>query len=297
MKKRMNTLFFGICFIAALIAEAYCFQVLKGDLFSVVGIGIVVLITGYLVMDSIRTSLKVKSENIKFYIERYLSEEIEKRNERYSELANLQKATYTAIKKNTAILEQQAQLLLHSLEELEENNIKELQRMTWLHKKSLEGQKNSLNMEIHYNKENTKQIINALHEEGENVDIKNQIAKILKLLEENNELLKSYDGKEENNGLLKSYDAQEENIELLKAYDSGIKNASEPPKNLDEEYGLEAIQTSIKSEEQPLKELEFDSPEEAESIDYSINVTPLYEDPNKQLTTDEIAALFASVGK
>jgi hypothetical protein len=190
MKKRLDIIFFSICFLTALIAETYCIQVLEGDLFSVVGIGVVVLITGYLLMDSIRSKWVKSNEQLKYYLGHVYSEETEKWNERYTEILNMQKATYTATKKNTAMLSGQLEEVVLRLETLETNNAKSLQKLIELQMKSLEGQKNGLNLELNYNKENTKQLIKVLREESNRFDLKEDLAKILLSLEENNIILK-----------------------------------------------------------------------------------------------------------
>jgi hypothetical protein len=255
MMKKMNVLFFGICFFTALIGEIYCIQVLDGDLFTTVGIGLVVLITGFLFIETIQSKMEAAKKNSDFYIDHMLQEENEKWNERYTELLNLQKATYTATKKNTASLNEQFNELLSRLETIENNNSKALQRITELQKKSMEGQKNALKLEINHNRDNSKQIIKSLREEEAKNNYAEQLSKILELLEENKAILSSEDL-------------------------SKIKNASEPILLQNEEQTPEASMIT-------------------ESIEDNDNrkVTPLYEDPNKNLTADEIAALFASVGK
>jgi hypothetical protein len=109
--------------------------------------------------------------------------------------------------------------------------------MTELQKKSLEGQKNALNLEINYNKENTKQLIKVLREESSRINPKE-----LNLLQESS-ILK--------NSILEN---------------SGI-------------------------------ELPMQGKEEEITLPEAPAVVPLYDDPNKALTPDEIASLFASFGK
>jgi len=219
MNKRMNTIFFGICFLATLLAEIYCIQNLSGDIFSIVGMGTVVLLTGYLLLSSIRDLWIKDREKTKLILDKLSQEETQKWNERYNELINMQKATYTATKKNTAMLQEQLDNLHLRLEAFEKKNEKATLKMTELQKKSLEGQKNALNLEINYNKENTKQLIKVLREERELVNHKEQ-------------------------------------PNLLQA---------------------SPVQEIVKLEE-PV-------------------VIPLYDDPNKALTADEIAGLFASFSK
>lgn len=241
MKKRLNTIFFGICFLVAFILEIYFIQVLKGDLFSTVGLGCVLLITGYLLMDSIREQLKENKDKAKFYIDQIIGNESEKWSERYTELMNIEKASYTAVKKSTALMQQQYEELLVRLDTLGEDREKAYQKTSGLLMKSLEGQKNALNMEINHGRENTKRLLLSLQEKDQNEEILNRLNAIITLLE----------------------------------------NRSAPEQNRNDEEEPE------ESEAESASFKEYNKP----------NVIPLYDDPNKSLTADEIANLFASYGR
>ncbi len=191
MKKRLNILFFSICFLGAILAEAYFLQAGAEKLFSVIAIGIVVLITGYLLMDSIRSKLMDSGRGIKNYLDQMYREDSERFIENMEELKNLQKATYTATKKNSVMLSHQFEELLDRVETLENNNTKSLQKLLELQKKALEGQKNALNLEINYNKENTKLIIKALKEAGNQEETKELLNKLLEQLEKGTAVLQN----------------------------------------------------------------------------------------------------------
>lgn len=376
MKKRLNIIFFSVCFLMALISEAYVMQTGAGDLFSVAGIGVVVLITGYLLMDSIRSKLIESSKGAKFYLDQIYQEETQRGNERYTELANLQKATYSATKKNTAMLTEQFEEIILRLETMEINNSKALNKMTELQKKALEGQKNALNLEINYNKENTKQLIKVLREEGKRSETNELLNKILESLEKNNELLQTqinnkesseykegfhnqrdkfdYFAKEEpeNNDIETgwSMEAEIEVDNLGTGWDADVKQESDNLETTgwdsvaeaDEDSQLEVEQdseakaesdnvdttgwnsevneeldklitgwnldtmteenapdVSATAEVEPITEAmdaSFDA-EVNETPEIIPEVKPLYDDPNKALTADEIAALFASFGQ
>jgi hypothetical protein len=255
MKKRKNTIFLSICFLATLLAEAYCIKNLSGNIFTILGIGGVVLITGYLLLESIRTTWLKNSENAKLYFDKLYQEETSKWNERYTEFDNLQKATYTAIKKNTAMLQEQ----LGNLNSRLDKNEKTLQKLESLLVKSMEGQKNALNIEVNYNKENTKQLIKALKEESEKRNINEQLALILAALEKSK-------------------------IDVVKQEDTKAEEESEILADASETADI------IKEEQ------ESQYTEVSENSDAPV-VVPLYDDPNKSLTADEIASLFASFGK
>jgi hypothetical protein len=314
MKKRMNIIFFSICFLAALLAETYCIQVLEGDIFSVVGIGIVVLITGYLFMDSARSLLIRSSEKSKSYVDHMYMEETEKWNERFTEFVNLQKATYTATKKNTAMIAEQFEEILLRMEILEVNNSKALQKITELQMKSLEGQKNALNLEINYSKENTKQLINVLREEGNHSELKEQLTLIASYLETNNELLKTRMNNIENksdNGFDSGIDIKMEsgyaqNNFINQSFTEDFYDELDTVDHIEDADDIQeeeqeyenASETSWSFEEEPESEALNSEIEEEEPVEEIIpTITPLYDDPNKALTADEIAALFASFGK
>ncbi len=184
MKKRLNTVFFSLCFLGSVMAEAYFIQAGADNLFSVIALGVVVLITGYLCLDSIRSKLSEGGKEIRNYIDQMYHEETQRWNERFSEIQNLQKATYTATKKNTVTLSEQLEELIDRMEALEGNNTKTLQKLLELQKKSLEGQKNALSLQINYNKENTKQLIKSITETGnqaETIELMNKLMHQLEL--------------------------------------------------------------------------------------------------------------------
>lgn len=277
MKKRLNIVFFSICFLAALLAEAYCIHILGADLLSVGGIGIVVLISGYLLLDSIREQWVKSREKAKFVLEKIYQEETEKWNERYNELSNLQKATYTATKKNTAMLQEKFDEILIKMDSLEKIYEKSAQKITELQKKSMEGQKNALNLEINYNKENTKQIIKVLREQGKKLDQEEQLSLILNQLEKNNAYLQENIGK-----IQYEYSKEDTSSETGTDSDTFEFNTFEDEDKSD----LETVWNTSNDQE-----LEENNQQEKPTI------VPLYDDPNKALTADEIASLFASFGK
>ncbi len=193
MKKKLNTVFFSLFFLCSVVAEAYFIRTSSGDYVSVIGIGIVLLISGYLLMDSIRSKLAEQGKGIRSYVDRMYQEETQRRTEQLTELINLQKATYMATKKNTsAITDQLAQLeeLLERVEGLERENGKVLEGLEILQKKSLEGQRNALNLEINYSKENTKQLMRVLREVGAQEETREILNRIAERIEKNTVVLR-----------------------------------------------------------------------------------------------------------
>ncbi|MGB4661195.1 MAG: hypothetical protein WBI07_18630 [Mobilitalea sp.] len=361
MKKKANIVFFSSCFMIAVILEAYCIQVFNGDLLSVIGIGVVVLITGYLLIDSISTKISSENQKIIYFVEHTLNEESDKWSERFSNQFNIQKATYAATKKNTVIATEQFASLLLRLETLEKSNARALQKIMELQKKSLEGQKKALNIEVNYNKNNTTQIIEFLKTQGEKLDRQEQLSIILDWMEKNNELLKEnltnqqnsavdvkvYNNKEYTaqntevrNDLLEEdssevdfdfssagnfestdtskvfdLDSEAEKSEIVEPeaeeYLSGtVENAVMEKMNnsYNEMEDTEEIEDSKDTEEiEEIEETDINNAPEISEVDQdqseseavsekSVEIEPLYADPNKALTADEIASLFASFG-
>lgn len=314
MKKWLNTLFFGSCFITSLILEMYCILIFEGNPISASALGIVVLIMGYLFMDSIRSWLIKSSNDMKFYYDHIMKEEMERWNERYTEINNLQKATYTATKKTAELLADRMEVVLQRLDDLEDKNDKALQRMLGLQKKSLEGQKTALNLEINYNKENTNRILEALSAD-DTAELRDRMNYIISLLERNSEPIKEYTGPtakeasvihqvnmptggfiedsfedreaEPENDIANSYITDREAIES-DVIDSADMDSDRM------ESDIEFENTSATIPQEPDTEAEDSNISGEEN---SPKITPLYEDPNKALSADEIAALFASFGQ
>lgn len=314
MRKWLNTLFFGSCFITSLILEMYCILIFEGNPISASALGIVVLITGYLFMDSIRSWIIKSSNDMKFYYDHIMKEEMERWNERYSEINNLQKATYTATKKTAALLADHMEEVLNRLDALEDKNDKALQRILGLQKKSLEGQKTALNLEINYNKENTNRILEALSSD-DTAELRDRMDYIISLLESNSEQMKEYTGPaakiapvipqvtmpaggfiedsfedreaETDHDTTNSYIMDNEAIESDVTDSAGMDSY-----HLESDIDFE--NTSATAPLEPDTEAEGSNISEEEN---SPKITPLYEDPNKALSADEIAALFASFGQ
>ena len=293
MKKLINTIFLGSCLLASLLIEIYSLLVWKGDIFSSVVLGAVVLIIGYLFMDSIRSSLDQKTKNMRFYIDQILNGETEKWTAKHTELFNLQKASYTATKKSAELLNNRYNDVLLRIENLEKSNAFAMEQLIKLQKASLEGQKKALNLQINYSKDNTKKLIECLQGDETMKELADMILKMSAIMEINNELLKEQIG----------YNS-----------DNETRNTGE---NLAEDYLTETpdlydLQRAIEDEEEAMTpeadadnavEMEQEQEQEQETIEaepaknMNQEIVPLYDDPNKSLSADEIANLFASYGQ
>lgn len=290
MKKRMSTVFFSVCFLAALIAEAYCIIILNGDMLSVIGIGIVVLIMGYLMLDSIRSQIRNSMQKIKFVFDTLYQEKSEEQKVRFTEMVNLQKATYTATKKSNAMLKEHLQDISLKVEGLEKSNEKAMHKIAELQKKSLEGQKNALNIEVKYNKENMRQLIEVIQEESKNTDKSEVLNAILSMIEQNNNVLQE----KLSNAHYENQEVDEHTEIKKKIMDSNSgadQNIADDNMKM-EDNNIESNDVA-QSEIEEAEEMGITATEETEAPP----VEPIYDDPNKSLSADEIASLFASFGQ
>lgn len=185
MKNKLNIIFFSICLMAALLLEIYCIIVLDGETVSTVGIGVIVLIMSYLLLDSIREQISNTRRNVRLSLEQIYHEDMDKWNERCMEIINLQKASYSATKKQTILLEEKLEQLLTVQEKFNQEKLSSLQYIADLQLKFLEGQKKALNIEVNYNNKNTKILIQTIQDEVRKLDNKEQIALLIKQLEQN----------------------------------------------------------------------------------------------------------------
>lgn len=206
MKRKKSVILFGLSFLIALLGEIYLLNMIKIDILSVVGIGIVVILTGYLWMDSLLDFLSNNEQKNNILLDENQKVNDEKENSRHIELLNLLKATYTALKKSDIKLQ----------EEIDE--IKQIQQ------KAMDGQRKALNISVNYSREHTKELIKAIKSECEGINYEEQLLAIISLLDNNGETTET-------------------------------------------------------------------------SKDKGMEVKPLYDDPNKVLTTDEISELFNNYGK
>jgi uncharacterized protein (DUF3084 family) len=223
MSKKLNMIFFGLCLLTAIILEVYCIHITNGDLFTFVGIGVVVIITGYLFFDSLRSRWNESLHNIKNELENMHREEMESVKCSLSQLYDLQKATYAATKKNTKFLQEEIKDILENLDTLQKEHGKAIEEIVKLQKKSMEGQKNALNLNLNYSKENTRQLMDLFQVESTRL------------------------GQEQERLFVSLSQLKDQNAKLPKAEAKEIK--------------------------------------------------PIYEDPNKNLTNEEISSLFDAYGK
>lgn len=100
MKSKLSIILFGISFLIALLGEAYLLNMPQPNLFSIIGIGVVVILTGLLWFDSIWEHISSRIKEIKILWEESRWQDAKEWELKYTELINIQKATYTALKKS-----------------------------------------------------------------------------------------------------------------------------------------------------------------------------------------------------
>lgn len=155
MKRKASIILFGISFLIAILGEIYLLNASQPHVFSIIGIGTVVILTGYLFFDSIWEYVSSLNKKKEFLWEEMIRQDAEKWDSRYTELLNIQKATYTALKKSDSKLQEQINELSDRLRQIIE-----------IQNKLVEGQTKALNISVNYSKEHTKKLIEAIKEES-----------------------------------------------------------------------------------------------------------------------------------
>jgi predicted PurR-regulated permease PerM len=121
MKEKTLILLFGICFLISLLGEIYLLNASNPHAFSIIGIGIVVVLTGYLWIDSIWEYVSNIINKNKLMYEDLIKQENEKWEARYTELLKIQKATYVAVKKSDLKLQEEIKNLSDRIASLEDD--------------------------------------------------------------------------------------------------------------------------------------------------------------------------------
>lgn len=121
MKEKTLILLFGICFLISLLGEIYLLNASNPHVFSIIGIGIVVVLTGYLWIDTIWEYVSSIINKNKLMYEDLIKQENEKWEARYTELLKIQKATYVAVKKSDLKLQEEIKNLSDRIASLEDD--------------------------------------------------------------------------------------------------------------------------------------------------------------------------------
>lgn len=155
MKRKASVLLFGASFLIAILGEAYLLNEPQPHLLSIIGIGIVVILTGYLFLDAALEYIASSNKKNDLLSDEGQRLEAEKWDSRFTELLNIQKATYAALKKSDNKVQEDIKALYDMLKQ-----IIQLQNMT------IDGQKKALNISVNYSRENMNKLLDAIINEG-----------------------------------------------------------------------------------------------------------------------------------
>lgn len=111
MKRKINLIGFSLFFLLSIMIEMYCLLELRDDLITIVGMGIVVIISAFLLLDVIINETDKKNNNSKS--ENYDTSNLEKK---LDELENIQKAIYVSTKKSYNLLDMKFSTLENDIE-------------------------------------------------------------------------------------------------------------------------------------------------------------------------------------
>lgn len=307
--KNMLKIFYRLFFLASLFFSVFVLLQL-GDNFVAVGIaGIVVLIAGYLFFSQSEKEKQEERERERMELDRKLDE-----------LLNAQRAIYTITKRSTAKLEKelaagggnaQMQDLLEKAISIQERALSE-------NRKLAEIQVNALKTVAKYNKENTRQLALNINQNTDRLAQKLQstTAELQHDIQETTEAIEEAEGFYQSMsanvaaGLEKEEDTP--GSEMIEEADvaAGSETIEDPELQTDVAAGSETIdgselQTDIAIEPETAAEpdLQTDMAVEPEPVAVPEPVKeelpppmPVIDDPNKKMSPDEIAALFASMG-
>ncbi len=268
MKKRTPVVIYVLGFLAAVLFTAYILLQYRDDIFALIGTGVIFLIMGYLLFDK---------------VERAIVERAEKNNIEPQKLELLNKI-YERVDADSQEMVKLQQMIIQQL------------------KTDLDAQKNGLKAIIKYNKENARQI--ALNN-SENVD--KLTKELLETVRELGDAIQSVPIQ-----TISAPVSRTPEREIVKSMpvEQTVSNAMEPEPVISEPEAPELVipepeapELTIPEPEEP--ELVIPEPEESEltipepevpepEAPQSVKVPEVSGDPNKALSPDEIAALFAS---
>lgn len=162
MKKKISIILFGTSFLISMLGELYLINKPQPHVFSIIGIGIVVILTGYLWLDSIweYISEDIKGNRLMWDEKQSLKQEQNQETDsRYTELLNILKATYAAVKKNDTKLQEELIDISNKLAQIIE-----------MQNKVIKGQTKALNIAINYSREHANEILEAMKEDNKEAE-------------------------------------------------------------------------------------------------------------------------------
>ncbi len=310
--KNIIKIFYRLFFLASLFFSVFVLLQL-GDDFTAVGIaGIVVLIAGYLFFSHNEKEKQEERERDRMELDRKLDE-----------LLNAQRAIYTITKRSAVKLEQEFTAGGGNLQikELLEKTISLQERALSENRKLAEIQVNALKTVAKYNKENTRQLALNMNQnidrlvqklQSSTAELQHDIHETTEAIEEAEEFYQSMSA-----NIASALEKQEDMPELMPetgdevSVDDGAEIAAEPETDMETEKAGEPEQyIEMDATDEPIQESVPESGQEIAAEPETVQEAtkpqpqpkkeelplPVMDDPNKKMTPDEIAALFASMG-
>lgn len=319
-KKELSKTFYILVFLAAVYLAVYVFSEFRGSYLAVGACGIIFLASGYLLAAAFDREKRQQEE------ERFQS--VDQLNQQIKEIIKIQKALYTAIKKENSVLSEKLDALTTvnggRQEELLEKIVQTQGQLISETKRMTELQINALKTVAKYNKENARQLALNANENADRI-VESVQANIdnLKHQIENLELYKTPFQKENNIGYSNFENADKQRYEIEHA--AGLIG-SILPEDLDEGYqkDFEHKESSDFLEDSRNLEIESSEISETKPLDFQSGISetsnvadtdqsnleanedlktsetahqrpeaPVIDDPNRKMTPEEIAQLIA----
>lgn len=309
-KKKLLTEVFVLFFIAAVFVAVYVVIEMGNDWLAVLGGAAVLLIAAYLLMDYLFETKEADRSNDNSV------------NQRLDELEEVQKAIYTAMKRGNSenaellrSLEQYLAVMTQAMQQLSSDEVLQngksvLEAVKGMRQDYQVGVKNL----IKYEKENAKQIAETAHNNTEMtiVELDAKFAKVMELLEEQRnqlEFLRLSTMTAPFTAHRMDEDSEDDDGEILPVLSDAVepKEVSEPEIREDEFDAEAAIKAymaeqgfDVEDDEEAVEEIPVPAePEEAPRMSEEEIASTLQsmvgEDPNRALTPEEIAAMFAAI--
>lgn len=300
-KKELSKTFYILVFLAAVYLAVYVFSEFRGSYLAVGACGIIFLASGYLLITAFEREKKQQEE------ERFQS--FDQFNHQIKELIKIQKATYTAIKKENLVLSEKLDALagangghqeelLEKIVQTQEKSISETKRMTEL-------QINALKTVAKYNNENAKQLaLNANKNadrivESVQINIDNLKQQIENLELQSSRSFISGDAatqryeREHEAGIIGSIP-----MEDLDGYKEASENEAfleTDSQNLEEETSGTSETKLQDSQNETLEASNLEANEDSKpsETEHQRPEAPVIDDPNRKMTPEEIAQLIA----
>ena len=308
-KKKLLTEVFVLFFIAAVFVAVYVVIEMGNDWLAVLGGAAVLLIAAYLLMDYLFETKGADRSND------------DSVSQRLDELEEVQKAIYTVMKRGNSenaellrSLEQYLAVMTQAMQQLSSDEVllngkSVLEAVKGMRQDYQVGVKNL----IKYEKENAKQIAETAHNNTEMtiVELDAKFAKVMGILEEQRdqlEFLRLSTMTAPFAAHRKDDETEDADGEILPVLSDAVEPKELPePEEQEEEFDAEAaikaymaeqgfdVEEDEEVEEIPVPAEPEEAPRMSEEEIASTLQSMVGEDPNRALTPEEIAAMFAAI--